>query len=171
VPATSSPPRLPPHPQARRIVLTDLSRKVHRERFLCRRTPSRPPDAALRGQDESEGPGREQKRDGHDRHRIWTSHDPNSCTGSMIRPQNAPELIGPTGVHSAGRGRPSSSMPFRYRNIRVRSFGPRAAARRFRATRSSPVAFGLPAAQPAPVADGIAPIHPALRTWSVSAQR
>ena len=67
----------------------------------------------------------------------------------MIRPQNAPEFIGPAGVHSAGRGRPSSSMPFCYRNIRLRSFGPSAAARRFRATRSGPVAFGLPAAQPA----------------------
>ena len=28
-------------------------------------------------------------------------------------------------MHRAGRGRPSSSMPFRYRNIRLRSFGPR----------------------------------------------
>jgi hypothetical protein len=28
-------------------------------------------------------------------------------------------------MHSAGRGRPSSSMLFRYRNIRLRSFGPR----------------------------------------------
>ena len=44
-------PAPPPRPQARRIMLTVLSRKVHRERFLCRRAPSRPPEAVRPGSD------------------------------------------------------------------------------------------------------------------------
>jgi len=37
------------------------------------------------GQHEPEGPGREHKRNGHDRRRIWTRHDRDSCIASMIR--------------------------------------------------------------------------------------
>jgi hypothetical protein len=51
----------------------------------------------------SKGPGREHKRDSHNRHRIWTCHDGHSRTNSMIRPPPTPPgFFGSATVHSAG---------------------------------------------------------------------